>query len=268
MSRFSRAGSLGLKHLADNSYKAIDEGVYDRAKYDLTHNAMDIRKAIYSCPHAPLITEVKFASPSAGQIYKDAARPQDIGKSMVSSGAVALSVLTQPHLFNGSPDNLAAIRRAVDVPLLMKDIVVSEVQIDSAKQCGADCVLLIMAVFDQDLAEGSLDRFIDYSRRKGLQVLLEVHKNAEFLDVSRYKVELVGINNRNLDTMKIDIAITENLLKEYGKGKNTIVSESGIKTPDDIRYLRQAGADAFLIGTGIMESADIAAKVQELYHSI
>src|SRR5919109_1027244 len=216
MSRFANS-RFNLKSLADNSYKAIEEGAYDAEKYDFTrHDSISMKSAILSCSHAPIITEIKFASPSKGQII--AQREIDfiqLAFNMISSGSIGLSVLTQPYLFNGSIDYLAKIRKKIIVPILMKDIIVSEIQIDSAKRIGADCVLFIKAIFDQDLAESSLEK-----------------------------------------------------LAKYDKGKNIIISESGITNADEIRYLKKVGADAFLIGTSIMESNDIASKVKQLYLSV
>jgi indole-3-glycerol phosphate synthase len=186
---------------------------------------------------------------------------------MVHAGAVALSVLTQPHLFAGSLENLARVRKEVSVPIIMKDIVVSRIQIDAAKKVGADCVLLIKTVFDLDLAEESLDTLMEYSGKKGLQVLVEVHTERELEDLLSSALPLIGINNRNLDTLKIDLETTKRLLRGKAKGKSLVISESGISSAADIRYLHDAGADAYLVGTSIMQSADVSRKVQELYHA-
>jgi indole-3-glycerol phosphate synthase len=265
MSKFVRT-DFGIKRLVDNSFRAIDEGAYE-TKHSLAHDAISIRKAVSSCPHAPLITEVKFSSPSQGRI-RGKAPPAEIAATMVNAGAISLSVLTQPYLFDGSIDYLAAIRKAVSVPLLMKDITVSTFQIDAGKKAGADCILLIKAVFDQDLAEESMEKLAEHATKKGLQVLVEVHTEQEFAEVLKAKHGLVGINNRNLDSLQVDIANTERLLKRHGKGKSLIISESGISKPEDIRYLRGAGADAFLVGTSIMETGDVGAKVAELYNAL
>jgi indole-3-glycerol phosphate synthase len=265
MSRFVRS-NFSLKRLVDNSFKAIDEGAYE-TDYSFTHEAISLKKAILSCPHAALITEVKFASPSRGKI-RGKSSPVEIATTMVQSGAMALSVLTQPYLFEGSVEYLAAIRKAVNVPLLMKDTIVSQVQIDAGKKIGADCILLIKTVFDQNLAEESMERLVDYSTKKGLQVLVEVHSEQEFGEALKAKHPLVGINNRNLDNLQVDIANTERLLKKHDKNKSVIISESGIGKPEDIWHLSSAGADAFLIGTSIMENGDIAGKVAELYYAI
>jgi indole-3-glycerol phosphate synthase len=265
MSKFVRS-DFSIKRLVDNSFKAIDEGAYE-TKHSFTHDAMSLKKAILSCPHAPIITEVKFSSPSQGKI-RGKSSPAEIATMMVQSGATGLSVLTQPYLFEGSVEYLAAIRKSVSVPLLMKDITVSQVQIDAGKKIGADCILLIKTVFDQNLAEDSMEKLAEYATKKGLQVLVEVHSEQEFGEVLKAKYALVGINNRNLDNLQVDITNTERLLKKHGKNKSIIISESGIGKSEDIQYLRNAGADAFLVGTSIMETGDIAGKVAELYNSL
>jgi indole-3-glycerol phosphate synthase len=265
MSKFVRT-DFSIKRLVDNSFKAIDEGAYE-TRHSFTHDAISVRKAVTSCPHAPLITEIKFSSPSQGRI-RGKTSPAEIATTMVNAGAIGLSVLTQPYLFDGSVEYLTAIRKTVSVPLLMKDITVSTVQIDAGKKAGADCILLIKAVFDRDLAEGSMEKLAEYAAKKGLQVLVEVHTEQEFAEVLKAKHGLVGINNRNLENLQVDIANTERLLKKHGKGKSLIISESGISKPEDIQYLRGAGADAFLVGTSIMETGDVGAKVAELYRAL
>lgn len=265
MSKFVRT-DFGIKRLVDNSFKAIDEGAY-KTDHSFTHDAISIRKAVSSCLRAPLITEIKFSSPSQGKI-RGKTLPAEIATTMVNAGAIGLSVLTQPYLFDGSIAYLAAIRKAVSVPLLMKDITVSTVQIDAGKKAGADCILLIKTVFDRDLAEESMEKLAEYAVKKGLQVLVEVHTEHEFAEALKAKHCLVGINNRNLDNLQVDITNTERLLEKYGKGKSLIISESGISKPEDIQYLRGAGADAFLVGTSIMETDDVGAKVAELYSAL
>lgn len=262
MSRFGRSESR-IERLVANSYKAINEGAYDVTN-PTSHDSMSIMTAIMSCRHTPLITEIKFSSPSIGKIRDKEIAPAQIAAALVDSGAIALSVLTQPYLFDGSIEYLASIRKRVNVPILMKDIVVSQVQIDAAKKTGADFVLLIKSVFDRNLAEGSLEKLTEYAVNKGLDVLIEAHSGIEFSELLQSRHRLVGINNRNLDTLEVDISNTERLLSEYGKGKSLIISESGITEPSQITYLHKAGADAFLVGTGIMQSDNPGSKVKEL----
>ncbi len=270
-SRFSRS-SYSLKVLADNSYRSISEGRYDVEKeYQLSHEPLSIRKSILRCSHAPLITEVKLSSPTEGNLSAslDETNIASAAQEMADNGAVALSVLTQPHLFSGSIKHLSAIRKCVSVPILMKDVIVSEVQIQSAKKIGADCILLIKSVFDSDLAEGSMEKFSAQARAKGLSTLVEVHSENEFKEALEESAnyDLIGINNRDLNTFEVDLDVTRRLLMKYDKGKNIIVSESGIKLPNQIVLLKEAGADAFLIGTGIIKSGNISSKVRELYQS-
>jgi indole-3-glycerol phosphate synthase len=113
-----------------------------------------------------------------------------------------------------------------------------------------------------------MEKLLEYAKNRGLEVLVEVHTEQEFGEVVKAKNDLVGINNRNLDTLKVDITNTEKLLKMYNKGKSVIISESGINSPKDIQYLKTAGADAFLVGTSIMQTADIGAKISELYYAL
>ena len=261
---FSR--ETGLKTLTDNSYKAINEGLYDADKYDYdSHSTISLKKTILTCSHVPIISEIKFASPSRGKILDQSKiTPEDLAIQMTKSGVAGISVLTQPYLFEGSIYNLASIRKSVNVPLLMKDIIVSEVQIDAAKKIGADCILLIKTVFDKGFAEGSMEKFTDYATRKGLEVISEIHSDNEFKDILKNKKQLIGINNRNLSTLEVDINVTVKLLQEFDKQNNIIISESGISKSEEIKKLRSIGVDAFLVGTSIMESENFFEKIKEL----
>jgi indole-3-glycerol phosphate synthase len=267
MNKFRRFGA-SLEDLVDNSFKAIDEGAYEPKHSTSTHVVISLRNAIHSCPHAPLITEVKFSSPSQGELRK-ITPPADIAKQMAGLGVIGISILTQPYLFDGSIEYFLAIRKAVtSIPLLMKDIIVSTVQIDAGKQVGADCILLIKSVFDRDLAEDSMEKLAEYAKKRDLQVIAEVHTEKEFVEVIKAKYDLVGINNRNLDNLQVDITNTEKLLKRQEKGTSTIISESGISMPAEIRYLKSVGADAFLVGTSIMQARDIPDKINKLYSAL
>lgn len=266
MTEFART-NFSLKRLVDNSYKAIDQGVYETKQLSI-HDTISLREAITLCTHAPLVTEIKFSSPSQGKI-RSKTEPATIAKTMLDSGAIGISVLTHPSLFDGSIEYLATIRKALPrIPLLMKDITVSTVQIDAGKKVGADCVLLIKSIFDHNLAEDGMEKLLEHAKKRGLEVLVEVHTEQEFGEVLKAKHDLVGINNRNLDNLQVDITNTEKLLKRYNKGKSIIISESGISTPEDIQYLKRAGADAFLVGTSIMQTPDIGAKISELYYAL
>jgi indole-3-glycerol phosphate synthase len=253
-----------LKKLFDNSKKAISDGVYN-IEESLSNSGKDLIKIINDNQHASLITEVKFSSPSLGEIKK-ISDPIIIAKSMVSGGAKALSILTQPYLFSGSPDFFIKIRKEIDVPLLMKDIIIDKTQIDAAKKIGADYVLLIQSLFDQGFLK-EIDELIDYSHKNGLKILLESYTKDEFQNSLKTNADILGINNRNLDTLELDINNTKKILETFDKSR-IIVSESGIQTPEDIRFLHDSGASAFLVGSSIMKSDNIKEQVSQLVNAI
>lgn len=253
-----------LKKLVKNSQMAIDDGTYD-IDANLARSNKDLVQIIKTNPHATLITEIKFASPSLGKI-RTLSDPVSIAKQMIAGGSKALSILTQPNLFNGSPEYFMKVRQAVDVPILMKDIMIDAVQIDAAKKIGADYMLLIQSLFDQKFLKG-IDEFIDYGHKKGLKILLEVHTKQELENAIKTDADLIGINNRNLDTLEIDLKTTESLLENFDKTQ-LVLSESGIETSEDIQYLKKCGADGFLIGSSIMKSDNIEEHVKKLVNAI
>jgi indole-3-glycerol phosphate synthase len=253
-----------LQKLANNSQRAIDEGVY-KISEKLSRSKNKIVEDIRKNKHASLITEIKFSSPSLGNI-RDISDPVAIAKLMVQGGATGLSILTQPHLFNGSPEYFQKIRRHVSIPLLMKDIVIDKIQIDAAEKIGADCILLIQSIFDKKFAN-DIDEFIAYAHKKNMVILLEAHTKNEFIRSVQTDADMLGINNRNLDTLEIDLNTTKNILKDR-KEKRVILSESGIESPKDIKFLHKCGADAFLVGSSIMKSRDIKGYVEKLVLSI
>ena len=249
-----------LKRLVNNSLMAINDGTYD-VGVQLDKSGEDLQEIIRFNLHPTLLTEIKFSSPSQGKI-RTPADPASIARQMISGGARALSVLTQPHLFNGSPKYFMRVRQSVGVPMLMKDIMVDRVQIDAAARIGADYILLIQSLFEQGHLK-EIDEFVGYGHKRGLKVLLEVHTKKEFETALGTEADLIGINNRNLDTLEIDLKTTERILSGTDTSRH-VISESGISTPEEIRYLKKCGASAFLIGSSIMGREDIAGSVREL----
>jgi indole-3-glycerol phosphate synthase len=252
-----------LRKLVNNSQMAIDDGIYD-IDLNLQRSNKDFVQIIKTNPHATLLTEVKFASPSLGKI-RTLTDPASIAKQMIAGGSKALSVLTQPHLFHGSPEYFIKVRQSVEAPLLMKDIMIDKIQIDAAKKIGADYMLVIQSLFDQGYLK-EIDEFIDYGHKQGLEILLEVHTKEEFRNALNTEADVIGINNRNLDTLEIDLKTTEMVLEGYEKSR-IILSESGINTAEDIQYLKKCGADAFLIGSSIMKSNNIEEQVRKLVNA-
>ena len=253
-----------LEKLVNNSRKAIDNGVYNISE-SLSNSGMDLGKMIINSQHAPLITEVKFSSPALGNIRK-VSDPIDIAIQMVNGGASALSVLTQPFLFDGSPEVFMKVRKVVEIPMLMKDITVDKIQIDAAKKIGADYFLLIQSIFDKKMVP-EMDELIDYGHKNGVKVIVEAHTTKEFENACKTNADIVGINNRNLDTLKIDLNTTKNILDKSDSSK-IIISESGIESNDDIRFLHKCGARGYLVGTAIMKNDNIEQTVRGLVNSI
>ncbi len=265
-----------LKTLVNNSFKAIDEGAYEIKNDDIifdNHTNINIKKNLINCNHVPLITELKFASPSKGTILNVInVNLETIITEMEKAHSSGISILTQPFLFKGSVDYILKARKKTRLPILMKDIIVSDIQIKTAKKIGADCILLIKTLFDKNMAEGSLEKFSEYAKKLGLQVIVETHFQSEFEEVIRLNknsdrlCEIIGINNRNLNTLDIDLDVTKKILLSCNKYNNLILSESGIHSKDDIRYLKGFGADAFLIGTSLMENVStLGTEINELY---
>jgi indole-3-glycerol phosphate synthase len=216
---------------------------------------------------AAVITEIKATSPSAG-IIRQIVEAEKVAEEMANGGAVGISVLTEPKHFNGSLGNLGEVRAAVNLPILMKDIVVNPLQLVAASRRGANAVLLIQALFDRGLCEGTLDEMIADAHVRKLEVLLETHNESEFRRALSSDADLVGINNRDLGTLKVDLNVTKQILVKNPPEGKLIVSESGIGTSADVRFLSSCGADAFLIGSAVMMSNNMEEKVKELVNSL
>ncbi len=205
-----------------------------------------------------LIAEVKKASPSAGLICEDF-DPIRIAREYEAAGASCLSVLTDEKFFQGSLDYLRQIRAAVPLPLLRKDFIIDERQILEAIEWGADAILLIAAI----LTDGQLQKFHALAMEAGLAALVEVHDEAELERALRISPALIGVNNRNLKTFKVDLATTEKLAAKMAKQSRLLVAESGIHTRADVERLKKCGANAILVGESLMRGGDIKTKIRE-----
>jgi indole-3-glycerol phosphate synthase len=215
-------------------------------------------KALSAGTGIRLIAEVKKASPSLGVIREDF-DPVGIARIYEESGAACLSVLTENKFFQGELDYLSRIRKAVALPLLRKDFIVDEYQIHEARAAGADALLLIAACLEAK----QLQEYIMIASEIGLDVLVESHTYRELERSLIAGALIVGINNRDLATFIVDVQTTLELLKDIPDDR-IVVSESGIKTRDDIVKLQQAGVDAVLVGESLMREKDIGRKVKEL----
>ncbi len=253
-------GGLALKAAA-----RVGRGYYDNVQRG-KRSSKSLVETIQRLERTPVITEVKFASPSAGKIRKHG-DPLRIAKAMVKGGACAISVLTDPEDFQGNLDTLATLSREVDIPVVMKDIILSPVQIRAAARAGACAVVLISELFSRQLTAEPLDKLVREASRLRVEVLLEANSPEEFRKLPEHKPDLYGINNRNLSTFQLDLSTTERVLAMNGHVDRPVVSESGIESRRDIVRLKNAGAEAFLVGTSIMKSPDVEAKVRELVNA-
>lgn len=207
-----------------------------------------------------IIAEIKKASPSQGLICKDFS-PSAIAREYTEIGIQAISVLTDIKFFSGHIDYLKEVRDQTEIPLLRKDFILDEIQILEARSAGADAVLLIVAALDQK----DLCRLKDFSEDTGCEVLMEVHDEEELKRALDCGAEMIGINNRDLKSFKIDLQTTIRLLPMIPE-HILKVSESGIENGEDLSRLHQAGADAFLIGTSFMKSKDKKSFYRSLVH--
>ena len=194
----------------------------------------------------PVVAEVKPTSPTTdGERTDD---PVELAEEMVAGGAAALSVLTEPDHFGGSAETLRRVRAAVDVPVLRKDFVLHEAQLDVVE---ADVILLI-ARFLQEEGTDDLEDLIAAARDRGFQVLVETHTAAEVATAVEAGADIVGVNNRDLAELDVDLGTFEAVAPEVPEGV-TLIAESGVTTPEDVTRMRSAGADALLIGSAIMD---------------
>lgn len=205
-----------------------------------------------------LIAELKKASPSHGVIRHDY-NPEEIARIYKNNKAAALSVLTEDKYFQGSIDHLKAVRQAVDLPILRKDFIISEYQVYESAIAGTDAILLIAALLDRGMLKGLYHE----AKSLGIDVLVEVHDERELDNALGTGAEIIGVNNRNLKTLEVDLNTTIELLPKIPPEK-IIVSESGIRDYEDIKRLSAAGVRAFLIGMVFMESDDIGAEVKRV----
>ena len=243
------AAEAKVKLPQDKIAKLLKDAPFSKRYF---HNAINLPGRM------ALIAEIKKSSPSKGIIREDF-NPARIAKAYEAAGAMALSVLTDEQFFSGHNSFVGMAKGATLLPVLRKDFIIDEYQIYQSALIEADCILLIAELLDRKVIEG----FLLTAKLLGLDVLVESNTENALDAALGSGAKLIGINNRNLDTFEVDIKTTEKLIKKVPKDR-IIVSESGIKTNNDIGYLQSLGVNAVLIGETFMQAQDIAAKVKEV----
>ena len=224
------------------------------------------RDALVAADEPAVIAEVKRRSPSKGEIRADF-EPVSCAREYAANGAAALSILTDEHYFGGRLDFLAKIRAEVGLPLLRKDFTIDPYQVDESRVAGADAILLIAAA----LSEERMPQLFERARGLELDVLVEVHDEAELERARVMGADLIGVNNRDLASFTTDLSTTERLAKALGEGSDpgaidavVLVAESGIRDRADIERLQEAGARAFLVGESLMREPDLGWALRRL----
>jgi len=241
----------------DAQKQAFALAATDRAAQDANHLPLPFERAI-SAPGLSFICEVKKASPSKGVIAENFPW-LEIAKDYEEGGASAISVLTEPDFFLGSDRYLREISAAVKIPTLRKDFIIDPYQIYEAKLLGAKAALLICALLEPE----TLSSFIKIADELALDCLVEIHSEAEAKEALSAGARIIGINNRDLTTFNVDTGLASRLCKQIPSGILT-VAESGIKSVDDVRGLKETGVDAVLIGESLMRADDRKSFLREL----
>lgn len=241
---------------------AADIETVKKAAERIDRQCISFKNALAKPDRLSVISEVKKASPSKGLIQPNF-DPVKIAKEYETCGADAVSCLTEEHYFQGSSEYFKAIRQAIGLPMIRKDFIIDEYQIYEARLMGADAILLIAAVLDDE----KLKRFGDTAHSLGLDILAETHDESELERVLALDFDIIGINNRNLKTFEVTLETTARLAGMIPEGK-VIVSESGIRDNADMKTVRSYGADAVLIGETLMRSGNISATLTALRENV
>lgn len=247
---------LSYKRQTLRKDKEYEEFLWEKVKK--RERFYSFEDALKSC-RTRIIAEVKKASPSVGLIKE--VSPKEQAKLYWEGGAVAISVLTEDKYFKGSLEDLWEVRQECPLPLLRKDFIFDPLQVLEAKVFGADAVLLIVRALEQRV----LEELINYTKELGMSALVEVFDLREAERALKAGAHIIGINNRDLETLKIDLNLSRALVPKLKElGAKFVVVESGIETREQVLEFENLGADAFLIGTSLMKSQDPVKKLREL----
>ena len=253
-----------ISRIIEDKRRVVEESKRAKSQDELIRDIKNIcvkssfKKNISRPHHVNLIAEIKKASPSKGILRADFNLIK-IAIAYQANGASAISVLTDERFFEGKLEYIKKVKESVSLPVLRKDFIIDEYQIYETVAAGADAMLLIADL----LSKSELCGFYDLATSLGLDVLIEVHKEEDMDKALATEGSIIGINNRDLHTFKVDLAMTQKLMRLIPAHKIK-VSESGIKSYEDVMFLKSLGINAVLIGEAFMEAPDIAAKMQEI----
>lgn len=248
-----RANEGFLAGLVRSAKTRVADGYYEVSE-PTPGRGLSLSRSLREMGRIPVIAEVKFRSPAHGTL-KESGDAASIAMAYEKGGAAAISVLTEPGNFGGELGYLSKVARAVEIPVMMKDIIVDERQVEAARSCGADAVLLIARVFAREFGTGELEEMVGDVHRKGLEAVVEVFDQEEYDSAVSGRADVVGINNRDLDTLGVSLDVSKRILTA-GPHPKPVICESGISTREEILALRELGADGFLIGSALMKSED------------
>ncbi len=233
-----------------------------KAKLTEAEKTRSFKEALSRPGEINLIAEIKRASPSRG-VLRDDFDAVKIARVYEEKGAAAISVLTEEKFFQGNINFLLKVKKEVSLPLLRKDFIIDEYQIYESRAYGADALLLIAAI----LTEDKISQFLRLSHELGMDCLVEVHDEKELDKVLRTSAEIIGINNRNLKTFEVNLSTIQWLKRLIPPGR-IVVSESGIRSREDVQQLIEEKIDAILVGESLLRSRDVGKKVEELVKAI
>lgn len=253
-----------LSRIIEDKARVVEEARRARPQEDLIREIKNLsvksqfKKNISRPHHINLIAEIKKASPSKGILRGDF-NPVKIAITYQANGASAISVLTDERFFEGKLEHIKKVRGNISIPILRKDFFIDEYQIYETVEAGAEAILLICEI----LSIAELTKFYNLAIELGLDCLVEVHNEEDIEKALAVNAAIIGINNRDLHTFKVDLGVTQRLIRLIPQNK-VIVSESGIKCYEDIMFLKSLGVNAVLIGEAFMEADDIASKMREM----
>ena len=245
----------------------IEKRASDIAAYDLSdfhfspiqNERPSLYETLRKVQQLQIISEIKRASPSKGDIAVDV-EPVKQATKYEKNGAACISVLTEPHFFKGSYADLHEVAKVTSIPILCKDFIIENIQIDIAKTAGASVILLIVAALPKE----KLQLLFDYATSKKLEVLVEVHTKEELMIAMEIGAKIIGVNNRNLKTFDVSLAHTKDIAQYIDRNDIVLISESGIVTTDDAKDVAESGAKAILVGETLMRTNDVSETMKSL----